>query len=198
MAVRDLPLLYVAINASCPNTHEGCLQAEDELDAVLSAVQAANEKSLPIFLKLSPDSTDSLLDEFVGVSSRHRLAGFICGNTTVGRTELKTRDQTIANIGNGGLSGRPLKEKALSLVRRVYARKRPEQQIIGCGGVGSGADALQFIGAGASAVQIYTALVYHGPATASTISRELAALLRQRGVSLSQAIGSEQVNQAQL
>jgi dihydroorotate dehydrogenase len=190
-AVRHLPLMYVAINASCPNTHEGCLEAEDELDAVLSAVQAANERSLPIFLKLSPDSSDNLLDEFIGVSIRHRLSGFICGNTTVDRAGLRTDDQTVKIIGNGGLSGPPLKEKALALVRRVYARKRPEQQIIGCGGISNGADAFQFIQAGASAVQVYTAFVYHGPATAATINRELATLLKQHGMTMRLAVGSE-------
>lgn len=175
--IRSLPLVYVAINASCPNTHEGCLQAKDELATLLTEVQKANENDLPIFLKLSPDSTEQLLDDFVGIASDCELSGFICGNTTVSRENLRTDAGIVKDIGNGGLSGKPLKGRALNLVRNVNRRKKREQQIIGCGGISSASDAMQFIEAGATAVQLYTALVYEGPSVVNNINRELARML---------------------
>lgn len=186
--IRELPLAYVAINASCPNTHEGCLQAKDELETLLWEIQKANSNSLPLFLKLSPDSTDELLDDFVDVATRHDFAGFICGNTSVSRDGLLTASDTISKIGNGGLSGKPIKAKALDLVRRVAKRKSAKQQIIGCGGIASGADALQVLEDGATAIQLYTALVYEGPAVVNRINRELAVLLKQRNLTL-QSVG---------
>jgi dihydroorotate dehydrogenase len=191
MAIRSLPLAYVTFNTSCPNTHEGCLQAKDELAAVLAGMQSANENRLPLLIKLSPDSTDELLDDFIGVASEHNVAGFVCGNTSVSRGGLATDAQTVAGIGNGGLSGRPIKALALALCRRVAARKRADQQIIGCGGVKSGADAFEFLQAGASAVQLYTGLIYHGPQLIAQINRELAAILRQKGLSVATASGQE-------
>ena len=190
-AIRSLPLAYVTFNASCPNTHEGCLQANDELAAVLAGMQQANENKLPLFLKLSPDSTDQLLADFASIAGHHGVAGFVCGNTSVGRTGLTTDAAAVAAMGNGGLSGRPIKEKALALCRRVAALKRPEQQIIGCGGISSGADAFEFLQAGASAVEVYTALVYQGPGVVARINCQLAQLLRQHNLSMDSIIGTE-------
>ncbi|HEY9718253.1 MAG TPA: quinone-dependent dihydroorotate dehydrogenase [Trichormus sp.] len=191
MAIRALPLAYVTFNTSCPNTHEGCLQAKDELAAVLGGMQSANENCLPLFIKLSPDSTDELLDDFIGVAAEHNVAGFVCGNTSVTRGGLTTDAKTVEGIGRGGLSGRPIKSLALTLCRRVAARKRPEQQIIGCGGISSGADAFEFLQAGCCAVQLYTGLIYHGPELIARINRELAAILRQRNLSVANASGNE-------
>ena len=192
-AVRNLPLLYVAINASCPNTHEGCLKANEELDALLQAFQSANSQNLPLLLKLSPDSTDELLEQFVAVATKHNLRGFICGNTTVAREWLKAEAAEVSSIGNGGLSGRPLRERALHLVRRVYKMKAREQVVIGCGGISSGADALRFIRAGANTVQLYTAMVYQGANVVNDINKELARLLAESELTLPKAIGSEKM-----
>lgn len=192
-AVHELPLLYVAINASCPNTHEGCLKANEELDSLLQAFQSANTQKLPLLLKLSPDSTDELLEQFVAVAAKHKLRGFICGNTTVAREWLKTEAATVSSLGNGGLSGKPLRERALHLVRRVYKMKAHDQEIIGCGGISSGADALRFIRAGASTIQLYTAMVYQGANVVNNVNRELAKLLAESELTLQQAIGSEKM-----
>ncbi|MGH9550788.1 MAG: hypothetical protein ACRD3W_15510, partial [Terriglobales bacterium] len=190
IAVRDLPLAYVTLNASCPNTHEGILAAKEELDAVLAQFQKENRRNIPLFVKLSPDSSDRVLEDFVAVSGDRGIAGFVCGNTTVSRTGLRTGSADVAAMGAGGLSGPPLKDSGLALVSKVSRLKSREQEIIGCGGIGSGKDALAFIKAGASAVQIYTALVYQGPAAPARINRELAALVKQEGCSLQELVGS--------
>lgn len=178
--VKALPLAYVAFNASCPNTHEGIINERQQLNDIMSEVQNKNDAGLPIFVKMSPDSSEQLVSDILAMASAHGLAGFICGNTSVGRDGLKTSASRIAEIGNGGLSGKPLKPKALALVQRVAKLKLRDQQIIACGGISSGRDAFDFIEAGATAVQLYTALVYHGPAVVAQINRELSSFLSER------------------
>lgn len=178
--VKKLPLAYVAFNASCPNTHEGILNERQQLDDIMSEVQKKNAGELPVFIKMSPDSTDALISDILEIGEKHKLAGFICGNTSVSRDGLQTDAGRIAEIGNGGLSGKPLKPKALALVQRVARLKMSNQQIIACGGIFSGRDALQFIEAGATALELYTALVYQGPSAVANINRELAQLLKQQ------------------
>jgi dihydroorotate dehydrogenase len=180
--VKRLPLAYVAFNASCPNTHEGILNERQQLNDIMSEVQRNNADGLPIFIKMSPDSSEQLIADIVEIAATHALAGFICGNTSMSREGLLTSSARIAEISNGGLSGKPLKPKALSLVQRVSKIKLAHQQIIGCGGISSGQDALEFMDSGATVVQLYTALVYHGPALVARVNRELSALLAKRGV----------------
>jgi len=178
--VKALPLAYVAFNASCPNTHEGIINERQQLNDIMSEVQMRNNAGLPVFIKMSPDSSDELVEDIVAIASTHGLSGFVCGNTSVSRDGLKTSASRISEIGNGGLSGKPLKTKAFKLVQRVAKMKTTEQQIIACGGISSGRDAFEFLEAGATAVQLYTALVYHGPAVVSQINRELSAFLSER------------------
>lgn len=189
-AVKDLNVIYVAINVSCPNTHETKLAELQTIDAVVSEIVALNKKDLPLFLKLSPDSDTEMIEQVTKMATRHGLAGFICGNTSTDRSTLKSSSEELSKIGPGGLSGPPIREKALGLCRQVFALKSPDQQIIACGGIGSGADAFQFIQAGASAVELYTALVYGGPFLPFKICRELGDILDERNVKLGDLVGS--------
>jgi dihydroorotate dehydrogenase len=189
--VKELDVIYVAINASCPNTREGCMKEKAELSAVLTAIQAENSRELPLFIKVSPDSSDQLVEDILELGAEKRIAGYICGNTTVTRDSLKTNADTITSIGVGGLSGPPLKALALSLCQRLALKKLTSQQIIAVGGIGSGVDAYQFIRNGASAVEIYTALIYRGPSLAKQITLELSHLLQKDGLTLKQAIGAD-------
>ncbi len=188
--IKDLPLLYVAINVSCPNTHETKLAEVGFVKEILAETKRLNDKQLPIFLKLSPDSDKELLEEIVAASREFAVAGFVCGNTTTDRSGLKTPGERLSAIGPGGLSGPPLKSKALNLCKQVYALKDKEQQIIACGGITSGADAFEFIASGANAVEIYTSLIYEGPFLPFRICRELAQILENRSMILTEAIGS--------
>lgn len=189
-AIADLPVAYVAINVSCPNTHEGKHSELGQLRSVLEQIHALNQKSIPLFVKLSPDSDMELLEGVVSLAQELNLAGFVCGNTTLDRSRLTTPEAVLTKIGPGGMSGTPLKSKALNLVRRVNELRSREQQIIGCGGISSGEDAFEFIASGATAIQIYTGLVYFGPGLPVRIATELGAILEAKNMTMADAVGS--------
>lgn len=190
-AIKDLPAFYVTINASCPNTKEGILEEKKQLATIFSEVQKLNSRKLPLFVKLSPDSSDELLNDMIEEAEAHDLSGFVCGNTTTSRNALRTDPKAIQKIGTGGLSGRPLKALGVSLCRRIFKLKSPNQTIIGVGGIFSGQDAFDYIAAGATAIEIYTGLIYEGPTLPKQICEELSQLLKSRGLSITEAIGSE-------
>jgi dihydroorotate dehydrogenase len=176
-AVKDLPILFVTLNASCPNTHEGIVRETEELETLFAQIKAENQRSLPVLVKLSPDSSDELIEKIVFSAKTQGLSGFVCGNTTTRRENLATTATELADIGAGGLSGPPLKQLSLALVRKVAGLKSPEQVIIGVGGVETGQDARDYLSAGATAVELYTSLVYRGPRTVKYIAQEFQALL---------------------
>jgi dihydroorotate dehydrogenase len=159
------------------------------LAALFTEIQKENNHHLPILVKLSPDSSRQLVENIVAAACQSRLSGYVCGNTSTARTGLATPPKEIERIGAGGLSGPPLRKLSLELCRLVFQIKALEQVIIGCGGITSGKDAYEFIKNGASAVQLYTGLIYEGPTLPRQINLELAQLLRRDGISLSEAIG---------
>lgn len=189
----------LVLNLSCPNTAEGkTFEDPNALDDLLTAVaRAAGEAglSVPIFLKLSPPVServvlDSEVDEIVAVGKQHGVAGYVAANTDPGREQLKTPSQELGRIGRGGLSGRPLRSKSTGLVRYLFRKTDGRRPIIGVGGVSSGADAYEKIRAGASLVQVYTALVYQGPGIFRQIKVELDRLLEADGFDgVGQAVG---------
>jgi len=184
--LKDLQAKYFTINTSCPNTHEGCLKESEQLAQVLTRISALNTRNVPILLKLSPDSSADFIEELVSLSIAHEVAGFVCGNTSLRRDILVTPAQTIEAIGAGGLSGKPLMPLNLELTRRVARLKKAEQVIIGVGGIESGADAFEYLSAGARVVQIYTGFVYRGPSAVKGICTELAQILGANKLSLTQ------------
>jgi dihydroorotate dehydrogenase len=190
MKVRNLPLAYLTVNASCPNTHDGITRETEELDAAMQEMQLQNERNIPIFLKLSPDSSESLLENLVDLGKRLKVAGFICGNTTTTRKGLSLSDVELNSLGNGGMSGRPLKSLAYDLCKKVVQMKDAHQTVIACGGIASGEDVFQFLQAGASAIQLYTALIYKGPAVVMSIKIELAEILRRHGTTVAELTAS--------
>ncbi len=187
--VRDLPVSFVTINASCPNTSDGIIEEARELKEIFAEIAKDNPRGLPVFVKLSPDSTDRLVEDIVECATKYGIAGYVCGNTTVSRFGLDTDESELKRIGKGGLSGQPLKPLAVKLCRKLYRLKSAQQSIIAVGGIASGKDAYEFISAGASAVQLYTALVYEGPFLPRQINYELSALLERNGLTLAQAVG---------
>jgi dihydroorotate dehydrogenase len=183
---------YVTVNISSPNTPglRG-LQARAPLDRLLGALseaRAALTERRPIFLKIAPDLEDDALADIVESALAHQLDGLIISNTTIARPP--TLKSTHA-AETGGLSGVPLMTPSTQMLARAAKLAQKRLLLIGAGGVASGADAYAKIRAGASLVQLYTALVYDGPDLIMRIKRELAALLERDGfASIREAVGS--------
>ena len=180
---------YLTINISSPNTPglRG-LQDEGELNALLSAVtEARPRKGPPVFLKVAPDLDDGDPERIVRAAIDHRINALIVANTTVSRPTLRSRH---ANE-QGGLSGAPLKPLALEALRKFRRVSGNEIPLIGVGGIATADDAWERIRAGASLVQLYSAMVYEGPGIAKRIARGLAQRLRREGfASIAEAVGT--------
>lgn len=192
---------YVALNISCPNTREGnTFEAPDALDALLSAIfeeRAALDLEVPVLIKWGPPLSarvafDSQVDEAVALAEQHGAHGFIATNTASDREGVQAPPAQLKAIGRGGLSGKPLEKRATHLVRYLYRRTEGRIPIIGVGGVDSAGAAYAKIRAGASLVQLYTALVYKGPGVVPAIKRGLVRLLERDGYgSIGAAVGTE-------
>ena len=181
---------YLTINISSPNT-PGLRQLQDEgaLRALLSAVQEARgAKGPPIFLKVAPDLGEGEPDQIVRAAIQHKVDAIIVSNTTVSRPPLKSKSRDEA----GGLSGAPLKPIALKALREFRSASGGEMPLIGVGGIANSDDAWERIRAGASLVQLYTAMVYQGPGIARRIAHGLADRVRQAGfANIAEAVGTE-------
>lgn len=170
---------YVAVNISSPNTQNlRQLQGDEALDALLSALQARRGKlarqhgrTVPMFVKIAPDLGEAQIGVIAATLRRNGIDGVIATNTTIARDAV----QGLAHSKEaGGLSGQPLFEASNRIVRLLRAALGPGVPIIGVGGVMSGADARAKIDAGADLVQIYTGLIYKGPALVSEAARAMA------------------------
>jgi dihydroorotate dehydrogenase len=182
---------YLVCNVSSPNTPglrtlQGRTQLADLLKRVQDAIAA---KPVPLLVKIAPDATNDDLDDIVTVCRELRIDGIIVGNTTLSRPpSLKSDKRGEA----GGLSGAPLAALSTEVLRRTAQRVERQFPLIGCGGVGSGDDAYAKIRAGASLVQLYSAMVYEGPPLVRRIKNELAALLARDGfTSVADAVGAD-------
>ncbi|MBF8150071.1 quinone-dependent dihydroorotate dehydrogenase [Winogradskyella sp. F6397] len=168
---------YFVLNVSCPNVGSHAkLNDKDYLLELISSVQKANatfEKQKPILLKIAPDLNDIQLDEIIELIAETKLDGVIASNTSVDRTGLKTSDARLTEIGNGGLSGQPIKEKSTKVIQYLAEKSNKAFPIIGVGGVHSAEDALEKIDAGADLVQIYTGFIYEGPSLIKRINKAL-------------------------
>ncbi len=188
---------FLTVDISCPNTANGRIFLSPgplgdllaRLMAVRSAATPARTPPTPMFAKLSPDIDDSALAAVVATLSAAAIDGIVVCNTTTARPE-DLRDHHRGQ--RGGLSGRPLFTPSTELLRRVYRLTQGTIPLIGVGGVASGADAYAKIRAGASLVQLYTALVYAGPSLIGRLKRDLAARLRADGFgNLAAAVGAD-------
>jgi dihydroorotate dehydrogenase len=153
---------YFAVNVSSPNTPGlRTLQDRGHLDALLAALRSVGPK--PLLVKVAPDLTDAALGEVLDVCDKHGVAGLIATNTTLSRDGVAPADAVTARQA-GGLSGAPLTARAREVVRFVATETGGRLPIIGVGGVMHPGDALRLLDAGASLVQLYTGLIYGGPA----------------------------------
>ncbi|WP_447003684.1 quinone-dependent dihydroorotate dehydrogenase [Saccharothrix isguenensis] len=168
---------YFAINISSPNTPGlRSLQDRAALTELLSALNATADELAgsaprkPILVKIAPDLTDEAIVELLEVCDAHEVSGLIATNTTLSRDGLAPADQHLAREA-GGLSGRPLTERAREVVRFVSKETDGRLPIIGVGGIASVDDAKRMLDAGASLLQIYTAFIYEGPGLVHGINK---------------------------
>ncbi|WOD42527.1 quinone-dependent dihydroorotate dehydrogenase [Hwangdonia lutea] len=168
---------YFVLNVSCPNVGSHAkLNDKDYLEELISAVQNANksfEKQKPILLKIAPDLNTNQLDEIIELVADTKLDGVIASNTSMDRSGLKATEQQLNAIGNGGLSGQPIKEKSTKVVKYLSENSNKAFPIIGVGGVHSAQDALEKINAGADLIQVYTGFIYEGPRLIKAINQAI-------------------------
>jgi len=177
-ALRDRADFFV-LNVSSPNT-PGLrkLQDKEMLDALLAQVH----EELPILLKIAPDLTFDQIDDVVALAQKHGLSGIVATNTTVDHPTPP----------EGGLSGAPLRARATECVRHIHRQTKGRMPVIGVGGVFTAEDAYEKIRAGASLVEIWTGMVYEGPAIVRNINRGLLRLLARDGFdNIAEAVGTE-------
>jgi dihydroorotate dehydrogenase len=164
---------YMVVNVSSPNTPglRG-LQEIDQLRPLLSAVAQA-VGATPLLVKIAPDLTDKEVRKVASLAVDLGLAGIIATNTTLSRAGLKADESQVEEIGAGGLSGRPLKQRSLDVLKVIRASVPSEFCVISVGGVETAADVQERLDAGATLVQGYSAFVYYGPGWARQINRGL-------------------------
>ena len=168
---------YFVLNVSCPNvgSHEKLNDKEYLLELIL-AIQNLNllePTQKPILLKIAPDLNNNQLDEIIEIVSETKIDGIIASNTSTSRSGLKASKKHLQEIGNGGLSGLPIKEKSTRVIKYLKDTSNKAFPIIGVGGIHSAKDALEKIEAGADLVQIYTGFIYEGPGLIKQINKAL-------------------------
>ncbi len=168
---------YFVLNVSCPNVSSHAkLNDKDYLEELIRAVQAANntfDAQRPIVLKIAPDLNEGQLDEIVALVYSTNLDGVIASNTSTNRKGLIAGEERLKEIGNGGLSGIPIKDKSTAVIKYLSEKSKGSFPIIGVGGIHSAQDALDKLEAGAALVQLYTGFVYEGPGLIKNINKAI-------------------------
>lgn len=168
---------YFVVNVSCPNVGSlAKLQNRDFLVDLLSTLKEINRElkvEKPILLKIAPDLNQIQLDEVIEIVITSKIEGVVASNTTTSRENLKTDSQTIQKIANGGLSGKPVRDKSTEVIRYLAEKSGKAFPIIGVGGIHSADDAIEKIRAGADLVQVYTGFIYEGPGLVKQINKAL-------------------------
>ena len=166
---------YITVNVSCPNvTNLRELQGQESLERILSALaEQRRQKSeyKPILLKISPDLNFQQIDESLVIIERYGIDGIVAANTSTTRNGLKTSEERIKEIANGGLSGQPLRDRSVEIIRYISEKTGGKLPIIGVGGTMSPADAMAKLEAGATLVQVFTGFIYYGPKLAKDVNK---------------------------
>jgi len=158
---------YFVVNVSSPNTPNlRELQDKEPLLALLNALKKENNtkpKQKPILLKIAPDLSSNQLDDIIDIVATTKIDGIVATNTTIERSNLSYSTEFVENIGNGGLSGAPLKDRSTEIIKYLHTKSNGSFPIIGVGGIMTPEDAKEKLDAGASLVQIYSGFIYEGP-----------------------------------
>jgi dihydroorotate dehydrogenase len=175
---------YFVLNVSCPNvgSHAKLNDKEYLLELIFACQKLNIELSLsdasklkPILLKIAPDLNHQQLDEIIELVAETKIDGVIASNTSTNRVNLKASKERLEEIGNGGLSGQPIKNQSTEVIKYLADKSNKSFPIIGVGGIHSEKDALEKIKAGADLVQIYTGFIYEGPGLIKKINKEILA-----------------------
>ncbi|MBI9042003.1 quinone-dependent dihydroorotate dehydrogenase [Lutibacter sp.] len=170
---------YFVLNVSCPNVGSHAkLTDKDYLVELITAVQKVNAthaQQKPILLKIAPDLNTVQLDEVIEIVAATKIDGIIASNTSTIREGLKATQEQLATIGNGGLSGKPIKDRSTAVIKYLADTSNKAFPIIGVGGIHSAEDALEKLAAGADLIQIYTGFIYEGPALVKKINKAILA-----------------------
>ena len=168
---------YFVLNVSSPNTPNlRELQDKEPLKHLLLTIQNVNNakpKSKPVLLKIAPDLSNSQLDDIIEIVNETKIAGLVATNTTISRNNLSYSSSEIDAIGNGGLSGEPLKNRSTEVIKYLFQKSNGTIPIIGVGGIMSVDDAKEKLEAGAKLVQLYTGFIYEGPELIKNIVKNL-------------------------
>ncbi|MBE7646338.1 quinone-dependent dihydroorotate dehydrogenase [Tenacibaculum finnmarkense genomovar ulcerans] len=168
---------YFVLNVSCPNVGSHAkLDDVSYLKELITEVQALNNKEVkqkPILLKIAPDLNNQQLDEIIELVAQTKIDGVIASNTSVNRANLKASKERLTEIGNGGVSGQPVKDRSTKVIKYLADNSNKAFPIIGVGGIHSEKDALEKIDAGADLVQIYTGFIYQGPNLVKRINKAI-------------------------
>ncbi|NNE29763.1 MAG: quinone-dependent dihydroorotate dehydrogenase [Saprospiraceae bacterium] len=170
---------YFVVNVSSPNTPNlRALQEKGPLSEILNALQKVNHSKpspKPILLKIAPDLTKGQLDDILEIVEETKIQGVIATNTTISREGLETSNEAVNNIGAGGLSGKPLGIRSTEVIQYLSQKSNGNLFIIGVGGIRGPEDALEKLAAGASLLQVYSGLIYEGPAMIKRLNKTILA-----------------------
>jgi|TARA_B110000090_G_scaffold47870_1_gene54485 dihydroorotate dehydrogenase len=168
---------YFVLNVSCPNVDSHAkLNDKEYLFELITACQKQNnlfQIKKPILIKIAPDLNNAQLDEIIALVAETKIDGVIASNTSTTRVNLKISNKRLKEIGNGGISGQPIKNQSTKVIKYLSEKSNKSFPIIGVGGIHSAADALEKIEAGADLVQIYTGFIYEGPGLIKKINKAL-------------------------
>jgi dihydroorotate dehydrogenase len=171
---------YFVVNVSSPNTPDlRALQEKEPLEKILQSLQHKNLESpapKPILLKIAPDLSEKQLDDILSIVLSTKISGIIATNTTIQRTGLTESREHVEEMGNGGLSGKPLSKRATEVIRYLSVRSKGKIPIIGVGGIHSSEDVLEKSKAGAKLIQLYTGIIYEGPSLIRKASKSMRAI----------------------
>ncbi len=182
---------YLVVNVSSPNT-PGLrnLQSVESLRPILDVVTTAT--TTPVLVKIAPDLSDEDIDAVADLAVEMNLAGIVATNTTISREGLRTDAAEVEDMGAGGISGAPLNNRALEVLRRLHARVGDQLVLVSSGGISSPEQAWERITSGASLLQGYTPFIYGGPGWIYRIHKGLQKQLKAHGLSnITDAVGSE-------
>ena len=168
---------YFVLNVSCPNVGSHAkLSDKDYLLELITECQNQNNLfkiKKPILLKIAPDLNNSQLDEIIELVAETKIDGVIASNTSTTRDNLNASKERLQEIGNGGVSGQPIKDQSTQVIKYLADTSNKSFPIIGVGGIHSAEDALEKLNAGADLVQIYTGFIYEGPGLIKKINKAL-------------------------